>query len=368
MNRMSMILALWVCTLAASPATAQAEKPIRADDPARTVREWRDALELELPGVVLAQGKQLPQRLRAQGEAVALFARALDATGDTAAARALLEGAQVDESTQHFIELERARIALQNDALGEVVERLVRAGKPRYPTEPDCLIYLARALTRAGQGSKADALLLRFVELAPQHEAAASAWHMLAQRAIQQRDGAKASEYRARAEQAARWQSYYKARRIQLRENPEARLPRLGLAQLWLEARDFKRAEGLLLELIQRDPTFAKAWTHLAEARRELGNKGGAREAYDRALELDPSDTLARHNRGVLLEEAGELEAAQADYTVLVESKAKPDEATRHAFLLLARLLERQGDATRARELHERYVELGGKEALTPPE
>jgi tetratricopeptide (TPR) repeat protein len=58
----------------------------------------------------------------------------------------------------------------------------------------------------------------------------------------------------------------------------------------------------------------------------EQASPSEARDAYRRALELDPANADARVNLGRLLHEVGELEAAEAHYRMALE--VRPDDAT----------------------------------------
>jgi Tfp pilus assembly protein PilF len=47
---------------------------------------------------------------------------------------------------------------------------------------------------------------------------------------------------------------------------------------------------------VQIDPTYAAAWNNLAIAFEQQGNFDRAREAYEKAVELDPKNLLFRQN------------------------------------------------------------------------
>lgn len=71
-------------------------------------------------------------------------------------------------------------------------------------------------------------------------------------------------------------------REISDRDRKEAALL-ASEAQFALNLRDWARAEGLLARTVQLVPT-ADAWMALGSSRVRLGNKAGAREAYQKAL------------------------------------------------------------------------------------
>lgn len=67
---------------------------------------------------------------------------------------------------------------------------------------------------------------------------------------------------------------------------------RLDWARAFLGERDFAAAAELLAETVEAAPGFAAAWFLLGEAREGQGEEDAAREAYGRALALDPADRL----------------------------------------------------------------------------
>ncbi len=58
-----------------------------------------------------------------------------------------------------------------------------------------------------------------------------------------------------------------------------------GEAQTAITLRDWARAEGLLAKAAETAPDTATYWTGLGAARVRLGNKAGAKTAYERALD-----------------------------------------------------------------------------------
>lgn len=79
-----------------------------------------------------------------------------------------------------------------------------------------------------------------------------------------------------------------------------------------------------------------------------------ARDAYRRALELDPNHIDARLNLGRLLHEAGEVEAAEAHYRAAID--ARPDDAT--AWFNLGVALEDQERGKEAIDAYRLSIEL----------
>ena len=67
---------------------------------------------------------------------------------------------------------------------------------------------------------------------------------------------------------------------------------RLDWARAFLTEGDFAAAAELLAETVEAAPGFAAAWFLLGEAREGQGEGDAAREAYGRALALDPADRL----------------------------------------------------------------------------
>lgn len=57
-------------------------------------------------------------------------------------------------------------------------------------------------------------------------------------------------------------------------------------AEFAAQIRDHARAEGLLVKAVELDPEVPNYWLRLGVARKKLGNKDGARKAYEHTREL----------------------------------------------------------------------------------
>jgi len=370
---LSALLALTLALGVLAPGRPQAgAAPAAPEDPARIVAAWREALELDLPAEVLGPGPAAVApggALAREGEAIALVARALFDAGRGEEAARLLAGARPREGPLAHVELEGARELLERDRLDEALAALSAQGAPARPRQSDVAhswLLLGRTLARLGRLEEAVPLLERYVSMEPLGEGAYAALHMLSQAALRRGDGAAARELVQRAQQAGQWRAYYNVRRLQVREEPDEPLPRLGLAQLLLQAGEIARGQALLEELAARCPGYAPGWFHLGEVRRAQQQWPAAKAAYDKALELDPTLALARYNRAVLLLRAGDGPAARADLEAIVGGPQADDPRLALAHLALARLLLASGDRSGAEQRYGRYRELGGTDPLEP--
>ena len=97
----------------------------------------------------------------------------------------------------------------------------------------------------------------------------------------------------------------------------------------------------------------AERWFELG-CELEAGDRAAAREAYGRALELDPSHADAHLNLGFLLQEEGRLEAAAQHYRLALE--AEPDHAL--AAFDLGVALEELGRSREAADAYRRALEI----------
>jgi len=331
---------------------------------------WREALELDLPAEVADDGlgRVAPGGAFAHdGVCLALVARALFETGREERALSLLDTSRPTVGAEH-VDIARARLALERDELERALELLAPPegsdSATLHPLVPECWLVHGRAFARKGELARAAPYLARFVELAPRDPEAAAALYLLVEHAMDERDEERARAYERRATELSRWHAYYNARRLQVREEPDAPLPRLGLAKLWLAADENTRAREVLRELTERHPEFARGWATLGDAFQRTGDLDYAGEAWDRALELDPELVETRLNRARLALYDERPKDARRDLEHIVGGAAGADESFAAAHLLLAQLLLNAGETDAASARFDHYRQLGGTEPL----
>jgi tetratricopeptide (TPR) repeat protein len=153
-----------------------------------------------------------------------------------------------------------------------------------------------------------------------------------------------ARNLRTRAAEAARWRAYYDARRRQALEHPTDPLPPFGIAALWLEAGEPKRALSTLDALLSTSPNHARSHALRGDAARALGDLDTSLAAWSRALELNPDLHTARLNRAILQTARKQYPQAKADLTLLVQLPESRTEPLFQAHNLLAQVRKALGE------------------------
>ena len=104
-------------------------------------------------------------------------------------------------------------------------------------------------------------------------------------------------------------------------QNPEINL---ALGNLWLERKDFSRAEHYYLATLQLDPRHKSALTNLGLTALEQQQTERARELFRKALVLAPMDAKAHYLLARALFESGEQTEARVEIAAAL--KLKPDQ------------------------------------------
>jgi hypothetical protein len=263
------------------------------------LERWRDAVELDLPREALREmAEQLSAQgsLRASGEARYLAVQLASGANEPRLLELALDPAGLADEQRAWLSLCRARIALSQDAFAECAQALRLDARGQLPAElarlPESDWLLGKLLDRQGRSAAARAPLERFVQNAPLSPQAPAAWHMLARGARESADLERARACTQSGLASAQWHSYYRARRIQLREAPDDPLPRLGLAQLMIAAQRDDIARLWLEELNTRWPSEPRGWLEFARLEQRAGALERARAHHQRYLELGGKEPL----------------------------------------------------------------------------
>lgn len=116
------------------------------------------------------------------------------------------------------------------------------------------------------------------------------------------------------------------------------------------------QAIGYLNQALEIDPNYAPAYNALGYAYYKKKDFGQAAEAYRKFLELSPRDSKARVSLGVIYEELGKADMAEAEYRRAYEIDGNPE-----ASFGLAKLFLGQKNLSAALEYAEAALAKNGK-------
>jgi Flp pilus assembly protein TadD len=88
--------------------------------------------------------------------------------------------------------------------------------------------------------------------------------------------------------------------------------PDMAEVQETLRQGDYQKAIGQLIEVVNADPTSAEGFNLLGYSYRKLGEFDRAKQAYDKALALNPDHLGANEYLGELYVQTGQLPLAEA--------------------------------------------------------
>jgi tetratricopeptide (TPR) repeat protein len=121
---------------------------------------------------------------------------------------------------------------------------------------------------------------------------------------------------------------------------------------------DWQLAQAAFDTARRADPQNAEAWAWLGEARQQTGQDG--REQLDRALALDPGDTVVHGLRGLYWKRQGQFSKAVAEYQAAAQTE--PDNADWQA--ALGDAYTRSGDLISALAAYQKATELAPTNAM----
>jgi choline-sulfatase len=259
--------------------------------------------------------------------------------------------ASVIEAWNRFEDALTALHARRPDAVA-ALEQLAR----EHPESPVFQTTAARAMKDAGKLDRALATYRRAARRWPTDPMLFHDLAVAARDASQAAQGVAARSLRAEA---------MKAERVALALSPNSAVAHNGLGLLAVDegrtqeaAAEFERASAM-------DPNNASYLANLGNARRALGDRAAAEQAYRLALNVSPQTADAANGLGVLLVEAQRPAEAVAWFDRALA--AAPDFA--EARLNLGIALQESGQASRAAEQYRQVLAARGapreKEAAT---
>jgi len=120
------------------------------------------------------------------------------------------------------------------------------------------------------------------------------------------------------------------------------------------EAGDYAAAVSSWEAFLAANPTLVPVWLRLADANSKMDNADGERAAYERVIELDPTQSDALFGLGMLSANAGDVEAALGYFERIVE--AAPDDPS--LFYNIGEIYFQRGQAADAVVFYERALEI----------
>ncbi len=141
--------------------------------------------------------------------------------------------------------------------------------------------------------------------------------------------------------------------------NPHSREIYMGRALVWIDQKDYVRAEQDLLRAMQEDPTYLEAHINLGATYAYAGNMPKAIEQYRIAIALNPFYADVRFNMGVALQSTGDIEGAMAQYERAVH--LAPRSIAPH--INYGILLYKTGDVEGARQQFEEILNIDPENA-----
>ncbi len=122
-----------------------------------------------------------------------------------------------------------------------------------------------------------------------------------------------------------------------------------------MQSVEYKRAEGLLVSINEREPDHAGVWANLGIVLSHLERESEAVQALEQAINLNPNLAAAHNELGIIHREAGRL--AQAEVAYKNALSADPDYAIAHRNIgVLYDLYLANPD--KALEHYQRFIEL----------
>jgi tetratricopeptide (TPR) repeat protein len=271
------------------------------------------------------------------------LARALGKTGDHPAAEIAFKRAVLLDAKNAFIRMEAGQAALQRGD-GQSAVAHFTAAVESAPNEYILVAHLAKAYAAGGDIPQATEWMQKAIDIAPLEPALREEMYLLK---IRTGDNAGAltqvEELLKRAPEEPQyryWKGVSLIRLGRLQEakvefeavvaaRPKASDARQALADVYAQLKDFPRAQKLLEEALQLDPTSAPAAIDLANLLFQKGapGKAEAEKVLRRALVSHPQEPALHYNLAVALANSDRKKALE--HASQAQAFSRPDWSVR---------------------------------------
>jgi len=283
------------------------------DDGLAAVKEQKQAGIVDYEGLVEVW-KRAADNAPSIGEAFYNYGVALERSGKAEeAAKAFKQALRVKPSLRQAAEslavFEERRGEAQRAA--KIYQQILRV----FPEAATARARLAELLRQRGELDSAEKLakealarnaetafayeVLMQIELSRKHPDLARLLAQKAQRLAPERSAASLGMARADMLQGREAAARTSLKAL-LEKHPKELQAQLMLATIARRNRDWNELAQTLAPLLVARPKWVEGYTALGVARRGLGDAPGAKEAYEKALELDQKNQEANFNLGVL--------------------------------------------------------------------
>ena len=139
-----------------------------------------------------------------------------------------------------------------------------------------------------------------------------------------------------------------------LGNSEDAAFPHYLRAKVYTKENEVERAGAELNKAVSLRPDFAEAWSDLGEARKALLDNAGALAAFQRAVDADPENSVARYRLGSEHFYRGEVRQAVTH----LEKAFRLDPQNQSTLYVLQLALRRDGQDERAGYIKEQLTKL----------
>jgi tetratricopeptide (TPR) repeat protein len=250
----------------------------------------------------------------------------------------------LNSGAQTEIDFARGMAEFNAGNYSSAAELLARA-EAASPGTTDALLFEGKALVHLSNFPAAEQVLQRYLE---SHQKSSDALYLL---------GFVLHRQNRPAESLA---VYTRAAAINQATGDDLKIVALDYVLL----DDYADAIKWLQSAVERDPKNKDAWYYLGRAFYTKSRRGEAREAFLTVLSLDPQDSRAENNLGLIYETDGRPDAAMEAYRAAIAWQQQSQHPSEQPYVNLGNLLMEQGRIKEALAPLAKAVELAPKNAF----